>query len=185
MEKKRILVQICCAPDALYVMDLLKEEFQAAGYFYNPNIYPPEEYERRLAETEKVAGILGFPLHTGPYESDLWNRITYKFRSEPEKGRRCDICYALRLRETARRASEWGFDSFATVMSLSPLKKADTLNRIGRMFARRYGVEFLEANFKKKDGFLKSVRKSREHGIYRQDYCGCEPSLIEKQARKK
>ena len=185
MRKKRILVQICCAPDALYVMDLLKENFDVTGYFYNPNIHPDDEYFLRHTETEKVAEITGFPLITGPYDPEIWTQLTRKYKDEPEKGRRCDICYAFRLKKTAEQASILGFDGFTTVMSLSPLKKADTINRIGRMFARRFGIEFLEANFKKKDGFLLSVRMSKDHGIYRQDYCGCEPSYRDKLKRGK
>jgi len=181
MSKKKILVHICCAPDALYVMDLLKEHYDISGYFYNPNIYPEVEYRLRLEETQKVAGIVNFDLIEGPYDTEEWSRITLKFKDEPEKGRRCDICYALRLKRTAQKASELGFDHFTTVMSLSPLKKADTINRIGRMFAHRYNVPFLEANFKKKAGFHKSVLMSKEHDLYRQNYCGCVYSMRDRQ----
>ncbi|MFC2157961.1 epoxyqueuosine reductase QueH [Acidobacteriota bacterium] len=132
-----------------------------------------------------MAEIAGFPLIAGPYNAEIWAQITYKYKDEPEKGRRCDICYAVRLKKTAEQAAILGFDGFTTVMSLSPLKKADTLNRIGRMFGKRFGIDFLEANFKKKDGFLKSVRRSKDHGIYRQDYCGCEFSLRDKLKRNK
>lgn len=177
MSKKKILVHICCAPDALYVMSLLQEEYDAAGYFYNPNIHPEEEYRLRLAETKKVANIVKFNLIEGPYDVENWTRFTIKYKDEPEKGRRCDICYALRLKSTAQKASELHFECFTTVMSLSPLKKANTLNRIGRMFAKRYNIPFLEANFKKKAGFHKSVLLSRNHGLYRQNYCGCSYSL--------
>ncbi|MBM3297876.1 MAG: epoxyqueuosine reductase QueH [Candidatus Aminicenantes bacterium] len=168
-----LLVHVCCAPDALYVLGLLRETHDVTGYFYNPNIQPPEEYKRRLEETVKAAGILGLPLLEGPRDFARWSRATRKFRDEPEKGRRCDVCYALRLLETARRCAELGMDACATVMSLSPWKKADALNRIGRMSGRRLGVGYLESDFKKKDGFRRSVALSREHGLYRQDYCGC------------
>jgi len=173
MKKSKMLVHICCAPDALYVMDLLKEGYLAKGYFYNPNIHPLEEYRIRLEETRKVAGMLGFELFEEEYDKDRWLEMTIKFKDEPEKGRRCDICYAMRLERTARKASELSFDYFTTIMSISPWKKADILNRIGSMFARRYGIRFLEANFKKKDGFKKSVELSKRHNFYRQHYCGC------------
>ena len=173
MNRPRILVHICCAPDALYVLGLLRENYEVSGYFYNPNIHPAEEYEKRLEETRKVARILNVDLIEETYDDERWFKITHKFKDEPEKGRRCDVCYAMRLEKTARKASELGYDMFTTLMSLSPLKKADVLNRIGRMFSRKFRIDFLEANFKKKDGFKKSVELSKSHGIYRQNYCGC------------
>ena len=185
MSKPLLLIHICCAPDAAYVLGLLKENYNVAGFFYNPNIQPAEEYERRLEETRKAAEKLRFPLFEEAYEDRRWQELTRKFRDEPEKGRRCDICYAMRLEKTARAASALEFGRFTTVMSLSPWKKADVLNRMGRMFARRYGVIFLEADFKKKDGFRKSVELSKSLGIYRQDYCGCLSSLRETKDRNR
>ncbi len=158
-------------------MEILRQDYDVSGFFYNPNIFPLDEYRTRLDEANKVARILDFKLIRGIYDSDRWFDITKKFKEEPEKGKRCDICYAMRLMKTAQRASALGFDSFTTVMSLSPWKKADVLNRIGRMFAQRYKIDFLEANFKKKDGFRKSVDLSRTHGLYRQNYCGCKYSI--------
>jgi predicted adenine nucleotide alpha hydrolase (AANH) superfamily ATPase len=173
MKKPRMLVHVCCAPDALYVMDLLKKDYDVSGFFCNPNIHPQEEYRLRLEETQKVAQTLGFDLIEDEYDTVRWFDLTKKFKDEPEKGRRCDVCYALRLERTAQKASEGGFDVFTTVMSLSPWKKSKVMNRIGRMFAKRYNIDFLEADFKKKDGFKKSVDLSEERQIYRQDYCGC------------
>lgn len=173
MKKPKILVHICCAPDALYVLGLLQTDYEVTGYFYNPNIHPPEEYGLRLEEARKVARILNADLIEEIYDDERWFKTTQKFKDEPEKGRRCDVCYALRLEKTARKASESGFDMFTTVMSLSPLKKADVINRIGKMFARRHRIDFLEANFKKQDGFKKSVELSHSHSLYRQNYCGC------------
>ena len=176
-----MLVHICCAPDALYVAALLQKSYDVSGFFYNPNIHPREEYDLRLAETQKVADTLGIGIVEGPYEDGRWHEITAKFKDEPEKGRRCDVCYAIRLERTAKTASELGFDIFTTVMSLSPWKKADVLNRIGKMFGRRFRVEFLEANFKKKNGFKKSIELSKRHDLYRQDYCGCRYSIREQE----
>jgi predicted adenine nucleotide alpha hydrolase (AANH) superfamily ATPase len=173
MEKPRMLVHICCAPDALFVMGLLRSDYEVEGFFYNPNIHPHEEYILRLEETRKVAKTLDFKLIEGPYDDTRWFETTKKFKEEPEKGRRCDVCYAMRLERTAEKAAELGFDGFTTVMSLSPWKKADVMNRIGRMFGHRFKIEFLEANFKKKDGFKKSTELSQKHGLYRQNYCGC------------
>jgi predicted adenine nucleotide alpha hydrolase (AANH) superfamily ATPase len=175
--RPRLLVHACCAPDALYVFGLLKDDYDLAGFFTNSNIQPPAEYERRLEEARRVARACGVPLLEDSYDPDGWTRLTLPFKDEPEKGRRCDVCYAVRLRRTAERAARDGFDAFATVMSLSPWKKAAVLNRIGRMFAARAGLAFLEADFKKRDGFKRSVELSRAHGLYRQDYCGCLYSL--------
>ena len=173
MPKPSILVHVCCAPDALFVFGVLKEAYEVTGFFSNSNIHPREEYDLRLEEARKVARTVGVPLLEDEYDPAGWFALTRKFKDEPEKGRRCDVCYAARLRRTAERAAGEGFDAYATVMSLSPWKKAAVMNRIGRQFAARYGVAFLEADFKKKDGFKKSVDLSRVHGLYRQDYCGC------------
>jgi predicted adenine nucleotide alpha hydrolase (AANH) superfamily ATPase len=171
--KPRILVHVCCAPDALYVFGVLQADYDVTGFFSNSNIQPREEYDLRLEEARKAAAATGVRLIEDDYDPDGWIALTMKFKDEPEKGRRCDVCYAARLARTAERAARDGFDAFATVMSLSPWKKAAVMNRIGRQFAARRGVAFLAADFKKKDGFKKSVDLSRSHGLYRQDYCGC------------
>jgi predicted adenine nucleotide alpha hydrolase (AANH) superfamily ATPase len=183
--KPKILVHVCCAPDALYVLGLLAGGYDVTAFFSNSNIDPPEEYALRLEEARKVARLLGIPLIEDTYDNGRWLELTRKLRDEPEKGRRCDVCYALRLQRTAEAAARGGFDVFATVMSLSPWKKAAVLNRIGRQFGKRCGLLFLEADFKKKDGFKKSVELSRAHGLYRQDYCGCVYSRIALTERRK
>jgi len=171
--KPAILAHVCCAPDAVYAIGVLQQDYEVRGVFYNPNIWPPEEYGRRLDEARKVEGILDFELLAEPYAPEDWFARTDRLKSEPERGRRCDVCYALRLDRTARRALALGLPAFTTVMSVSPLKKADVINRIGRRLAGKHGLAFLEADFKKKDGFRKSVELSRRHGLYRQNYCGC------------
>ncbi len=175
--KENLLLHICCAPDGLYVAKLLQGEFTVSGFFYNPNIHPQEEYDLRLKETKKIAEILNMPLYIGPYESQIWFRMTENFKQEPEKGKRCHICYAMRLDKAAALAKEKRLTKFTTVMSLSPWKKADTINEIGRLLAGKHGVAFLEADFKKKDGFRKSIELSKKHELYRQNYCGCLYSL--------
>jgi predicted adenine nucleotide alpha hydrolase (AANH) superfamily ATPase len=171
--KPALLAHICCGPDAVYAVALLQADHEVTGFFYNPNIDPPEEYGRRLAEAEKVERILGFPLLAGDYDRSRWEKAVRAFGSEPEKGRRCDICCAVRLDRTARLAREAGLPAFTTIMTVSPRKKADTINRIGRRIAAKYGLRFLEADFKKKGGFEKSVDLSRRYGLYRQKDCGC------------
>ena len=168
-----LLAHVCCGPDAAYVIALLEGDHAVTGFFYNPNIDTAEEYGRRLVEARKVESILGFPLLIGDYDRVRWSRAVRAFENEPEKGRRCDICYALRLDRTARLARERGFPAFTTIMSVSPWKKADVLNRIGRRLGAKYGVRFLEADFKKKGGFEKSVEISRRYGLVRQSHCGC------------
>ena len=172
-QKPKILVHICCAADGLYVIQLLQKEYKTSGFFYNPNIHPFSEYKLRLEETKKISHLLNFELIEGEYDDHRWFKITQKYKNEPEKGKRCDICYALRLQKTAETAVRLQFDIFTTVMSLSPWKKAEVLNRIGKMFGRKYKIDYLEANFKKKDGFKKSVILSRQYGLYRQNFCGC------------
>jgi predicted adenine nucleotide alpha hydrolase (AANH) superfamily ATPase len=183
MTRPRILVHVCCAPDGLYVLGLLRQEYDVAGFFSNSNIHPAEEYALRLDEAKKVARILSVPMIEDPCDAGRWLALTRKFKDEPEKGRRCDVCYASRLQRTAQAAARGGFDVFATVMSLSPWKKAAVINRIGRQFGTRYGVRFLEADFKKKDGFKTSIGLSREHELYRQNYCGCLYSLNASKSR--
>lgn len=171
--KPRILAHVCCAPDAVYAVGTLQETYDVTGFFFNPNIWPPEEYGRRLDEARKVERILAFPLHAGDYEPEAWFEMTGRLKAEPERGRRCDVCYALRLDRTAREALARGLPAFTTIMSVSPRKNAGVLNRIGRRLGRKYGLAFLEADFKKQGGFQKSVELSRRYELYRQNYCGC------------
>jgi predicted adenine nucleotide alpha hydrolase (AANH) superfamily ATPase len=184
VSKPRILVHVCCAPDALYVLRELADVYAAEAFFSNSNVHPETEYALRLEETRRVARHLSLPLHEDVYDPEGWLALTRKFKDEPEKGRRCDVCYAARLLRTARIAAEKEFDAFTTVMSLSPWKKAGVLNRIGRQFGARFGIGFLEADFKKKDGFRKSIELGKNLDLYRQDYCGCLYSRKAREGRK-
>lgn len=173
MAKPPLLVHICCAPDAVYGVEVFQQDHDVTGFFFNPNIWPTEEYDLRWREVRKVEALLGFPLIEGGYEPKAWEKKVSRFAAEPEKGRRCDICYALRLDATARLAAAKGLPAFATVLTVSPRKNAAAVNRIGRLCGRKYGLRFLEADLKKKGGFTRSVELSRRHGLYRQNYCGC------------
>ncbi|MBN2415738.1 epoxyqueuosine reductase QueH [bacterium] len=182
METERtpsLLLQACCAPCTTHPYRLLSERYRVTVYFYNPNIHPAAEYEKRLRELERFAGRRRFPLITGPYDAGRWFELTRGLEEEPEGGRRCPICYRMRLEETARLAAERGFDLFTTALSVSPHKNAAAINRIGREIAVESGVPFLEADFKKKEGFKISCGISREEGFYRQHYCGCRYSIRE------
>jgi len=184
MGRRKILVHICCAPDATYVLPLLGESCDVVGYFYNPNIHPESEYLKRLEEMRWLADRLGFKLVCGPYDPDRWFSAVKGLESAPEGGARCEICFRLRLESAAEAALGEGADLFTTVLTVSPHKRAEVINRIGREISDRLGVEFLEADFKKKDGFKKSVELSKSYGLYRQDYCGCIYSLEERRRAK-
>lgn len=180
MSQPRLLLHLCCAPCSTHVVQVLREQFQVTGHFYNPNIHPEAEYRRRLAEMEQYAASIGLPLLVGEYQVDRWFEAAAGLEAEPEGGRRCLVCYRLRLEETAALAQREGFSHFTTTLSISPHKRAEAINAIGQEIEARYGLEFYAADFKKKDGFARSLNLSREAGLYRQDYCGCEFSLRER-----
>ncbi len=173
LSKPPLLVHICCAPDAAYGVGVFQRDHEVTGFFHNPNIWPTEEYDIRWMETQKVQSRLDFRLIEGRYDPKDWEKRVAPFAGEPEKGRRCDVCYALRLDEAARLAGRMGLPAFTTVLTVSPWKKADVINRIGNSLGRKYGLRFLAADLKKDGGFARSVEISRAFGLYRQKYCGC------------
>ncbi len=169
----KLLLHACCAPCACYPIELLKGEYDITLFFYNPNIHPKTEYQARLAEIKKFCLAENIKLVEGEYDVRRWFELTKDMKHEPEKGKRCDICYEIRMRKTAEYAKVHGFDCFGTDLSISPHKKADVINDIGKKLEQDYGVKYLAANFKKQDGFKKSLEISHKHNFYRQDYCGC------------
>ena len=172
--KKRILLHACCAPCASGTIDRLKNDgYEVTLFFYDPNILPVSEYKRRLNEARKLSEIYKISFIEGEYKNLLWDKLTERFKNEPELGKRCTICYQMRLAETAQRAKELGFDYFTTTLTISPHKDSERIKNLGGSIGKRFGVNFLYYDFKKKDGFLKSVQNSREYGFYRQDFCGC------------
>lgn len=171
--KTRILLHVCCAPDATVVVERLTAEYDLVVYFYDPNIHPEEEYRLRCDEMRHLAARLGIPFFEGKYDAARWFDMVRGLENEPEGGARCAVCFRIRMERTARFAAEHGYPVFTTVLTVSPHKDADLINRLGREAAAGHGVAFLEGNFKKKDGFKRSVELSREYGLYRQDYCGC------------
>lgn len=173
MARPKMLLHVCCAPCSTHVIQRLRESYDVTGFFYNPNIHPRDEYERRLDTASVYAKKIGLDLLEGEYNVEKWMTATKGLEDEPEGGARCAICYRLRLEETAKRARAGGYDYFATTLTISPRKKAEVINPLGMEMAARYGVNFHTEDFKKKDGFKRSVEMSREHGLYRQDYCGC------------
>jgi predicted adenine nucleotide alpha hydrolase (AANH) superfamily ATPase len=182
--KPQLLLHICCAPDEAWVVHSLTAEFELRCFFCNPNIQPQEEYDTRLAEAHRIAQYYNVPFDADPYKPDQWELVVKDVSNTPEGGARCEQCFFLRLRRTAAFCTEIGWTRFTTVMSISPHKRIDMLNKTGRLAAQEFGVSYEPFNFKKSDGFLKSIRLSKDLGLYRQDYCGCRLSKLERDERK-
>ena len=180
----RLLLHSCCAPCSSYVLEYLSEYFSITVFYYNPNIYPPEEFGKRVEEQERLIRELPakHPVSflEGPYEPERFYEMAKWLEQIPEGGERCFRCYRLRLLETAQMARAGSFDYFTTTLSISPLKNAQKLNEIGTRLAEEYGVPYLFSDFKKRNGYKRSTELSAEYGLYRQDYCGCVYSLRER-----
>lgn len=172
--KPKLLLHICCAGCGVYASQLLKQDYNVMLFFYNPNIHPEVEYEKRLAEAGRVAEKYNLKLAQGDYEHNKWLNAVRGHEGDPEKGERCLICYKFRLNAAAARAKKLNCDYLAATLTASPHKNALAINQIGEQAAAQYGVKFLNKDFKKQDGFKKSSALSRELGLYRQNYCGCE-----------
>lgn len=181
---KKILLHCCCAPCAAYVIKKLQERYNVTLFYFNPNIFPEEEYKKRLNETKSYLKKIDIPLLEGEYDHNWWLKQVRGFENEPERGKRCKICYKLRLEETAKRAKRLGFNLFCSTLSISPHKDAELINKIGRDLLNKYNVQYLESDWKKHDGFKKSCDISKEQGFYRQEYCGCEFSLVQSKKYK-
>ena len=173
--KKKLLLHCCCAPCATSVIPRLREEYDVTAFFCNPNILPEAEYVRRRSELLRLLGVYDVPFLETEYRAEDFLTATEGMRDLPEGGKRCEICFALRLDATARAAKENGFDCFTTTLSVSPHKNADVINAVGTRAGETHSVDFICANFKKKDGYLQSVRLSKQFNLYRQNYCGCTP----------
>jgi epoxyqueuosine reductase len=183
--KQKLVLHICCAPDEAGVVSALSEEYEVRCFFCNPNIRPQEEYEMRLWEAKKVAAHFKVPIDSSPYDPQLWEKAIENFTNTLEGGGRCEQCFFLRLRITARYCESIAWPYFTTVMSISPHKNIDVLNRAGALAAEGCNAIYEPFNFKKNNGFQKSITLSKELGLYRQDYCGCRLSMAERDERKK
>ncbi len=176
--KKRILLHSCCGPCSTAVTERLSEdgEAQITLFYYNPNITDPAEYEHRKAEQKRFLAESGLDIRflEGPYDPEEYYTAVRGLEQEPEGGARCAACFALRLEKTAALARELGFDAFDTTLSVSPYKNYETIRSIAEPLAERCGLEYLAGNYKKKDGYKRSIELSRQYGLYRQHYCGCE-----------
>lgn len=191
----RLLLHSCCAPCSSYVLEYLRNYFRITVFYYNPNITEDEEYRKRVAEQkrlieaynaklreqEKTTAVVLVPerrgylieVIEGDYEPERFFDTAKGLEQCPEGGERCFACYALRLGETAKRARAGDYDYFTTTLSISPLKNAVKLNEIGEGLSQEYGVAWLPSDFKKRDGYKRSIELSKEYDLYRQDYCGC------------
>ena len=179
-----LLLHSCCAPCSSYVLEYLSNYFKITVFYYNPNIYPESEYTKRILEQQTLLSQMKtchpVTFMAGNYDSDRFYEMAKGLEHVAEGGERCSKCYELRLREAAEVARKCGFDYFATTLSISPLKNAVKLNEIGMRLAKEYGVDYLLSDFKKKNGYKRSIELSKRYGLYRQDYCGCEFSVPEK-----
>lgn len=182
----RLFLHSCCAPCSSYVLEYLKEFFRITVFYYNPNISEQQEYRKRVEEQKRLIAAFnelgqGHPIQIleGDYEPARFLEIAKGYEDCREGGERCFRCFDLRLRETAKRAAAGEYDYFCTTLTISPLKNAKKLNEIGEALSREYGIDWLPSDFKKKNGYKRSVELSAEYRLYRQNYCGCGFSKAE------
>lgn len=200
---KTLLLHSCCAPCSSYVLEYLREYFSITVFYYNPNITEDDEYRRRVEEQKRLIAEFnkqaengcfynrnsGKAAHSikvieGDYEPECFYEVAKGLEACREGGERCFKCYELRLRKTAQLASAQGFDFFTTTLTISPLKNAGKLNEIGENLAEEYKTAFLPSDFKKKNGYKRSVELSAQYGLYRQDYCGCIYSKLQREKER-
>jgi predicted adenine nucleotide alpha hydrolase (AANH) superfamily ATPase len=180
-----LLLHSCCGPCSSYCIEYLSQYFNITVFYYNPNIFPDEEYYHRVKEQQRFIDAFPtkYPVHfiEGDYDKDSFYAIAKGLEHEPEKGARCHKCYDLRLRRTAQVTKEKGFDFFSTTLTISPMKDSQVLNEIGIRISEELGVSWLPSDFKKREGYKRSTQLSAEYDMYRQDYCGCVYSYNERQ----
>ena len=187
-QRPALLLHACCAPCSSATLERLADAFRVTILYYNPNIAPPAEYRRREAELERFVrdaghAARGVQVAELPYDPQQFYEAVKGLEAEPERGARCTACYRLRLEQTARYAAQHGFGWFTTTLSISPMKDPVRLNAIGCALGAQYGVQYLQSEFRKKDGYKRSLALSAEYGLYRQEYCGCIFSKLEREAR--
>lgn len=173
----KLLLHACCAPCSSYCLEYLSQYFEIIIFYYNPNISLKEEYEYRLKEEKRLVSLMEFKnpvtIVDGEYDTRDFFRAVKGFENEPEGGKRCEKCFALRLEASAKIAKTLDCDYFSTTLTISPLKNAQVINSIGDELSKRYGVKWLFSDFKKREGYKRSIVLSKKYDLYRQDYCGC------------
>ena len=179
--KPRLLLHSCCAPCSSYVITYLYDYFDITILYYNPNIYPYEEYKKRKDEQIRlISNFKGVKIINCDYDNDIYNEVIKGLENEPERGSRCTKCFYLRLNKTGEIAKKNDFEYFGTTLTVSPYKNARLLNEIGEDISKKYDIKWLYSDFKKNDGYKKSIELSKKYDLYRQDYCGCIYSKIER-----
>ena len=180
-----LLLHSCCAPCSSATLEWLSQYFQITVFYYNPNIAPEGEFQKRLAEQRRLIAhqpsVHPVQLIAGDYEPAAFAAVAKGYEDCPEGGARCMRCYRQRLEKTAALAKEMSFDYFCTTLSISPLKDAQKINAIGQSVGEQYGVAWLPSDFKKQERYKRSIALSREYGLYRQNFCGCVYSKQEKE----
>ena len=185
-QKPRLLLQCCCAPCSSYVLEYLSEHFDITLFFYNPNMSSDAEYDKRAKELVRLVGemgLVGCKIQIEPYNPQEFFEIAKGKEMLAEGGERCFACYRLRLEKTAKKAKEENFDYFCTTLSISPHKRADKLNEIGGELSEIFGVKYLYSDFKKNNGYIRSIELSRKFDLYRQNFCGCVYSKKQSESR--
>lgn len=184
-----LLLHSCCAPCSSYVLAYLADHFKITIYYYNPNIYPHQEFIKRLEEQKRLLSLIEpkYPVQLieGDYEVDLYEDAIKGYEHLDEGSERCFKCYELRLKKTAELAKKLNFDYFGTTLTVSPYKNAYKINEIGEIIERETGKRFLLSDFKKNEGYKQSIALSKKYDLYRQDYCGCRFSLQRQEAKQK
>lgn len=175
--KKKELLHSCCGPCSSYVISYLTNYFDITILYYNPNIYPYDEYLKRKQEQIKLINEIdcsnNLDIMDCDYDNDLYEKCIIGLENEPERGNRCMVCYNLRMEKTAKMAKECNYDYFCTTLSVSPYKNSEWINKIGEKLQNKYNINWLYSDFKKKDGYKQSILLSKKYNLYRQDYCGC------------
>ena len=172
--KPKLLLHSCCAPCSSYVITYLYDYFDITILYYNPNIYPYEEYKKRKDEQVRlISNFKGVKIIDCDYDNDIYNEVIKGLENEPERGSRCTKCFYLRLDKTGEIAKKINFEYFGTTLTVSPYKNAKLLNEIGEDISKKYDIKWLYSDFKKNDGYKKSIELSKKYDLYRQDYCGC------------
>ena len=172
-ERKSVLLHTCCGPCSSACIERLREYLDVTVYFYNPNVEPYEEYFKRKETQIKLLEELDIPYIDADYDNDYYRSSVKGLESEKEGGARCPVCFKIRLKRTAEVAKENNFDYFCTSLTVSPHKNSDIINKIGHAIGESVGIKFLYSDFKKREGYKRSIELSKEYELYRQDYCGC------------
>ena len=172
-EREKLALHSCCGPCSSYVIEYLSEYFDITVFFYNPNIHPAKEYSLRLEEQKRLCRIFGVQIVECDYDAQNYFEYVKGLEKEKEGAGRCTKCFEMRLAYVADKAKEMGFDIFATTLTVSPHKNAPIINKIGEKVGKKRGIRWLPSDFKKRSGYLRSIRLSEKYSLYRQNYCGC------------